>query len=502
MNKKIHKPFSIAKPIVFIVLAVLQIGLYLYIIQAVIAAWNEDYNILTPVVLLVLLVLGVIPAIFATLLRQQNQSVKLSRIVFILLMPLVGAPWYDLFGNGIFGGRARSVHKKQQRKNLDFLDQNPKVLEELASRDLAAAGQAHAILNSSDFPVYTNTRTVLFQNGDDFLRIVLDEIMKAKKFIFIECGALRTGVVFNEIFGRLENKAQDEIEINIIYDKKATGSHLPRGFKQSCRGVGISCLSFGSFGTERDNRFSIIIDGNVAFSCSSSNLSDEILRGNPTMSVLRGDAVWSSTVMFLNMWDILAKENRDYSPYRPTLTYVEEQGYVAVFGASPSNRQNPIRTGYLKMISSAQSYLFLQTPTLELDTHLTHSLTLAASSGADVRIVTAGAFAGQRTRAYYQQLLESGVRIYEYQYPLSSKSLICDDISCILTTASLDYASLLNNHESATWIFGDEAVFEARDDFMALLEDSREITPKFWRKHTQGLIRTWYAILRAITPIG
>ena len=206
--------------------------------------------------------------------------------------------------------------------------------------------------------------------------------------------------------------------------------------------------------------------------------------------------------MFLNMWDTLAKTNLDYSPYRPTLTYVEEQGYVSVFGASPASKQNPIRTGYLKMISSAQNYLFMQTPTLELDTHLAHSLTMAALSGVDVRIVTAGAYAGQSTRAYYQQLLESGVRIYEFQYPLSSKAIICDDISCILTTANLDYSSLFNKHESATWIFGDEAVFEARDDFAALLENSREITPKSWRKQTQGLRKAWYAVIRAITPIG
>ena len=283
MNKKSQKSFNIVKPIVFIALGVLQIALYVYIIRAVISAWDEDYNILTAVALLAIFLLSVIPAFVVTLFSQPNQSVKLSRLVFILLMPLVGGPWRDIFCNGIFGGRARIVYRKLQRKNRDFLEQNPKVLEELASRDLAAAGQAHAILNTSDFPIFKNTRTVLFQNGDDFLRIVLDEIMKAKKFIFIECGALRTGIVFNEIFGRLENKAQEEIEINIIYDKKATGSHLPRGFKQSCRGVGIAALSFGSFGTERDNRFSVIIDGNVAFSCSSSNLSDEILRGNPTM---------------------------------------------------------------------------------------------------------------------------------------------------------------------------------------------------------------------------
>ena len=503
MNRATNKRIGIIKPVMFLVLAAMQIVLYVNIIGAIIAAWQEQ--ILLIPALLAVFVVNVVPVMFSIVARQSNPNIKLSWLVFVLAFPLVGGIWHEIFGGGLFARRVRNTYSAQFGKNLDFLEQGPKVLEELADSDSAVLGQAYTVLNTSGFPVYKSTRTSLFQNGDDFLQILFDELTKAKKFILIECGALCTGDVYNGVFDILERKAQEELEIKIIYDKKSSGSSLPRGFRQSCQGVGIHARGFGALGTERDNRLMIVIDGNVAFCSTSSSLSDNLLRGGSTMFVLRGDAVWSCSVLFMNMWDAITKSSSDYAPYRPTLTYHEEHGYAAVFGDSPANELHPIRTVYLKMISSANSYVYIQTPNLQLDEVLSHSLKLAAASGVDVRLITSALTAhpldGQSTRAYYAQLLASGVKIYEYEGTLNSKSLICDDTACLITTANLDYSSLLRNHELAVWLSADESVFETKDDFMAILQNSHEITSKTWRKHAKGLRKAWYAVLRALAPV-
>jgi len=208
----------------------------------------------------------------------------------------------------------------------------------------------------------------------------------------------------------------------------------------------------------------------------------------------------------MNMWDTLAKTNFDYSLYRPNLSYLEEQSFVAVFGDSPADQQHPIRTAYLRMISSAQSYVYLQTPTVEPDVTLMQTLKLAADSGVDVRIVTgapsAGAVASACTRAFYGLLLESGVKVYETDAQLNSKTMVCDDASCLITTAAPDYRSTRRNHECATWIAGGEAVLDIRDDFITAMDDSQEISLRAWRKNVSAPQRLWYAILRAFAPIA
>ncbi|MCL2852042.1 MAG: phosphatidylserine/phosphatidylglycerophosphate/cardiolipin synthase family protein [Defluviitaleaceae bacterium] len=504
MNSRTHKSVNIVKPVLFLILAAMQIILYVYIIGAVVSAW-EGHALFIPA-LIALFVVNFVPVILSIAIRESNHSVKLSRLALVLLFPLFGCLWYELFGNGIFAGRSKAAYQAQLAKNINFLEQDPKIFEELAAQSPVLLGQASVILNTSGFPVLKNTRTTLLLGGGDFLRILVDELKKARKFIFIECGELNQGTVFNEVFRVLEDKAQEELEIKLIYDKRATGSQLPRGFRQSCRGVGISCHGFGAYGAERNNRIMIVIDGNVAFSSTVSSLSDDLLDEGVTTYVLRGDAVWSCSVLFMNMWDALTLTNSDYAPYRPTLSYMEGQGYVAVFGDSPANDMRPVRTAYLKMISSAQSFVYIQTPSLEPDALLEQTLRLAAASGVDVRIVTAapaaGALTGQRTRASYSRLLESGVKIFEIAEALDSKALICDDAACLIATASLDYNSLMRNHECAAWIAGDDAVYEARDDFLALMEDAHEITPRSWRKHTRGFRRIWYAILRALAPLA
>ncbi|MCL2617274.1 MAG: phospholipase D-like domain-containing protein, partial [Defluviitaleaceae bacterium] len=439
--------YSIVKPVMFVVLAVMQAVLYVNIAAALFTAWSE-HTLLIPALLVIFLV-HVLPVLITVAARQANHSVKLSWLVFVMAFPMIGGVWYELFGGGLFAGRARRIYQAQLTRNLDYLEQGTKVLDELDSAGGAAIGQAYTVLNVSGFPTYKNTRTSILQHGDDFLQILLDELTKAKKFIFIECGALHTGEVFSEVFNILDGKAQEELDIKVIYDKKASSGQLPRGFRQSCEGVGISCRGFGNM-AERDNRLMIIIDGNMAFCSTNSSLGDDMLRSASTMYVIRGDAVWSSTVMYLNMWDALTRTNTDYAKFRPTLAYTEEHGHVAVFGDSPANEQHPVRAVFNKMISSAQSHVYIQTPTLEADALLLHTLSMAATSGVDVRVITAAlaadALTAQRTRANYSKLLDAGVKIFEYGGALNSNTLICDDMSCLITTASLDYRSMLHNH--------------------------------------------------------
>lgn len=64
--------------------------------------------------------------------------------------------------------------------------------------------------------------------------------------------------------------------------------------------------------------------------------------------------------------------------------------------------------------------------------------------GIDVRIITPGIpdkkLVFLLTRSYYRQLLEAGVRIYEYTPGfIHAKSFVCDDEIAVVGTINLDY---------------------------------------------------------------
>lgn len=105
------------------------------------------------------------------------------------------------------------------------------------------------------------------------------------------------------------------------------------------------------------------------------------------------------------------------------------------------------------------------------------------------------------TRAYYEVLVESGVKIYEY-IPgfIHAKTFVVDDVYGVVGTINLDYRSLYLHFECGTWMYRMDCVKQMKEDFLKTLEVSRQITLEDCRKVK------WYrklgrSILRVFAPL-
>ena len=83
--------------------------------------------------------------------------------------------------------------------------------------------------------------------------------------------------------------------------------------------------------------------------------------------------------------------------------------------------------------------MYISARYLIIDNEMMTALCLAAKSGVDVRIMTPGIpdkkMVFLLTQSYYEQLLEAGVHIYEYQPGfLHAKSFVCDDEIAVVGT--------------------------------------------------------------------
>ena len=111
-----------------------------------------------------------------------------------------------------------------------------------------------------------------------------------------------------------------------------------------------------------------MIDGHTAFT-GGINLADEYINRKQiyghwkdTAIMLKGEAVRSFTLMFLQMWEV-SERSIDYEPYLnvkfPSLPVSD--GYVMPYGDSPFDNERVGETVYFDILSRAKRYVHIMT---------------------------------------------------------------------------------------------------------------------------------------------
>ena len=226
--------------------------------------------------------------------------------------------------------------------------------------------------------------------------------------------------------------------------------------------------------------------------------------------MLKGEAVWNMTVMFLHMWNVIANSSEpiDHELHLPHHFHpgsFESDGYVQPYSDTPLDGEFVGENVYLNIINRARKYVYICTPYLIIDNEMMTALCLAAKSGVDVRIMTPGIpdkkMVFLLTQSYYEQLLEAGVHIYEYQPGfLHAKSFVCDDEIAVVGTINLDYRSLYLHFENGCWFCGCQAVQDVRADFEALFPQCENVTPQYSGQRSLAL-RGVQCVFRLFSPL-
>jgi cardiolipin synthase len=158
----------------------------------------------------------------------------------------------------------------------------------------------------------------------------------------------------------------------------------------------------------------------------------------------------------------------------------------------------------MRLIHGAKKYLYICTPYLIIDDSMLNSLTLAAKSGVDVRIITPHKWDKKMvhitTRSYYSDLIKGGVRIFEYTPGfMHSKVFVSDDEVASVGTVNLDFRSLYLHFECGTLLYGNRAVFEAKNDFLRTLDECQEIRAEDCKVGV--FMKLVNSIMRLIAPL-
>ena len=433
--------------------------------------------------------------VFIIINNKSNPSYKIAWIVPVMIFPIFGGLFYLLYGGNKLSTREKLKMVIQNIEMTNSLKQDDEIIKKIGDKSIYAKNQSEYILNYAKCPVYNNTETTYFKIGEEKFEALLRELKKAEKFIFLEYFIIQEGKMFNSILEILEEKAKQGVDVRLIYDDVGCIVTLPHNYKNTLEAKGIKCRVFNPIKpfftrrlNNRDHRKIVVIDGDVGFT-GGINLADEYINEYEKHGywkdagiMLKGDAVWNLTVMFLSMWDYIDNKEEDYIKFKPSKNkYYNSKGYVQPFDDSPLINEPIGETVYLNLINKAKDYIYINTPYLIIDNEMATALKIAAKSGVDIKIVTPyipdKKFVHAVTKSYYESFIKDGIEIYEFTPGfMHAKTFVVDDEYGVVGSINLDFRSLYLHYECGVWLYKTESIKSMKDDYLETLKRCHKVT--------------------------
>lgn len=457
--------------------------------------------------------------VFIIINNKSNPSYKIAWIVPVMIFPIFGGLFYLLYGGNKLSTREKLKMVIQNIEMTNSLKQDDEIIKKIGDKSIYAKNQSEYILNYAKCPVYNNTETTYFKIGEEKFEALLRELKKAEKFIFLEYFIIQEGKMFNSILEILEEKAKQGVDVRLIYDDVGCIVTLPHNYKNTLEAKGIKCRVFNPIKpfftrrlNNRDHRKIVVIDGDVGFT-GGINLADEYINEYEKHGywkdagiMLKGDAVWNLTVMFLSMWDYIDNKEEDYIKFKPSKNkYYNSKGYVQPFDDSPLINEPIGETVYLNLINKAKDYIYINTPYLIIDNEMATALKIAAKSGVDIKIVTPyipdKKFVHAVTKSYYESFIKDGIEIYEFTPGfMHAKTFVVDDEYGVVGSINLDFRSLYLHYECGVWLYKTDSIKSMKDDYLETLKRCHKVTMEEC-KNTSSIRKVLRLIIRMFAPL-
>ena len=463
------------------------------------------FNQLVPNWLSALVIVSLyIGTILAIVNRNMPPESKVTWLLFAVV-PVFGFLLYLMIGE-----RRLSKKEIQQLEKMDSMkfreDNSYDLRVELKQENKSAFGIVKSLLSMDhNADVYDGTASQYFPLGEEMFEAMLDDLRSAKKFIFLEFYIIDPGVMWNRVLEILVDKVQQGVEVKLLYDDIGCMATLSGDYTKRLRKMGIDAHKFNKViprmtvaYNNRDHRKILVVDGQVGYT-GGINLADEYINHIVRFGHwkdggvrLEGRAVKALTRLFLMNWYINRGEITDFDRYHFDSQRVEGKGLYIPYGSGPKPiyKEQVGKAVYQNIINQAIDYVYITTPYLIIDYDLTEDIKNAAMRGVDVRIVTP--FIPDKkliqivTRGAYPDLLEAGVKIYEYTPGfIHSKNVISDDELAVVGTINFDYRSLVHHYENAVLMYQTESIADIKQDFEDLFDVSKEIS-------LETLQNSWY----------
>lgn len=468
----------------------------------------------------ILITLSVVFISFVIFLENRHPTQTLTWLVVLGSFPLVGFIFYLFFG--------RNHRKEKMFRRKYFLDKqtflrvegeietiNEERLSQMGDHQRKLFHLAHKLGNS---PISFATATKVLTNGDETFTHILEALRKATHHIHLEYYIIRHDDIGQAIKNILIEKAKQGVTVRLLYD--GVGSwRISNRFLNDLRDAGVEVVEFGpvrlpflnSKFNFRNHRKIIVIDGLVGF-VGGLNIGDEYLGKSESFGfwrdthlLIRGEAVRSLQLIFLQDWYYMTKESFLTPDYLSPVLEENLHGGVQLIAGGPDNEWSVLKNIFFSMISSAKESVWIASPYFIPDEDIFSAIKVAALSGLDVRLLVPNKpdkrIVFHASRSYFPELLDAGVKVYEYQKGfMHSKMIIVDGELASIGTSNMDMRSFHLNFEVNAFLYRTRSTEKLVTEFMNDIKDSKEIDISTFKQRHLGL-RLLESTSRLLSPL-
>lgn len=449
------------------------------------------------------------------LMDNRQPAKTMAWMLVLMFIPFLGIILYIFFGQNTRKERKiwqQSLDQLTKRSMLEFVEQKDfNIPEEYRTI-------SNLFMNQNLALPFKNNEVEIYTSGYDFFPSLLMEIGKAEHHIHIDTFIISDDPLGRIIADALIDKAKQGVEVRLIYDDVGSW-RTPNSFFTRMRNEGIEVYAFmpvrfpafTSRVNYRNHRKICVIDGEVGF-IGGMNIARRYVQGTPKQSwrdthvKLTGAAVYGLQRAFLVDWYFVSKVLITERSYYPEIIIGQNNSLVQVVTSSPTSLWPEIEQGYVRILTNAKHYVYMETPYFLPTDPILFAMRVAALSGVDVRLMipyeTDTKVVEWASRSYVIEASKAGVKILLYRKGFNhSKLLVSDDAMATIGSTNVDFRSFENDFEANALFYDKKIALQVKEVFLADQKDSIDLDDvrRFIKK--PFLQRLWESFVRLLSPL-
>jgi cardiolipin synthase A/B len=349
-------------------------------------------------------------------------------------------------------------------------------------------------------PISRGNDVELLINGDQIFPVFLDTIASAERSLSLMTYVYWRGEIAHRIADALCERARAGVEVNVVLD--AVGAVKMEGrLVEDMEECGVRVVRFRPPKpyavrrlANRTHRKIVVADGRVGL-IGGVGIAEE-WEGDAqdpdhwrdTHVCVRGPVVAGLHGAFAESWLEATGEVLVGEEYLPDIEELPEgDGAMQLIRSAAGVGDTNAEALYYLAVAAARERIDLTAAYFAPRPAFVKALAEAAERGVEVRILVPGPHIDKEIvrvagRLSYDELLDAGVRLFEYQPTmLHAKTLVVDGAWSSVGSVNFDNRSFQLHDEATLCIQSERFADELCEQFERDLEASEEIRPERWR---------------------
>ncbi|WP_392559253.1 cardiolipin synthase [Orbus mooreae] len=437
--------------------------------------------------------------------KRRPTTFVVAWMLIIYMLPVVGIILYFLLGETHLGQR-RVKRAQEMRPIINAFTQKLHDFPFIFTKGVSNVAKPLFQLceNQTGLGGIKGNHIDLISTTDEIFDHLIKDIDQASSNIEMVFYIWYKGGRANQVEEALIRAAKRGVVCRLILDSAGSRQFIKTGESQKMKDAGIQIVESLKVNLFRfmfrrldlrQHRKIAIIDNHIAYTGSMNIVDPNFFKQDKhvgkwvdIMIRMHGPITTLMSTIFASDWEMETGKKISLPKVTDFAETPEEKKHIMqLIPSGPGYTENMIHQALLTAIYSAQEEIIFTTPYLVPSDDLLHAICTAAQRGVKVSIIIPkkndSMMVNWASRAFFSDLLESGVKLYQFENNLlHTKSVLIDKQLSLVGTVNLDMRSLWLNFEVTAVIDDTEFAEKLNSLLQSYLNQSIQILPEEWRK--------------------